>query len=397
MERVIHIENLGKRYRTGEIGGFSRKGTQNEIRALDALDFTLHKGDVVGIIGSNGAGKSTLLKVLSQITAPTTGSFRVKGAISSLLEVGTGMHPELTGRENIFLNGAILGMSRARVSEKFDAIVDFSGCGAYIDTPLKRYSSGMKVRLGFAVAAFLDSDILIIDEVLAVGDADFQSKAGRKIAEMVSEGDRSVLFVSHNMAAVKSICSRCIVLDSGKKVFDGDVDSAISRYLGYDTAVTERFRKWPPAEAPGNADYKLIRAEVSCAGRDTEESFSVNDAPEVKLRFLNLKGVSRVDCTLQIHSEDGVFLVASSTFQLPDSAFDFAAGAEIGFRCSLPANVFNQGIYRISVLLIENRQSVAARFDSLFTIGFTAAVRDANSWMGKSAAYFVPELDWEID
>lgn len=400
MERVIHIENLGKRYLTGEIKGSFLRGkgvSRTEIWAVNDLDFTLRKGEVVGIIGKNGAGKSTLLKLLSQITAPSKGRFRVKGTISSLLEVGTGMHPELTGSENIFLNGAILGMSKARVSEKFDDIVAFSECGAFIDTPLKRYSSGMKVRLGFAVAAFLNSDILIIDEVLAVGDAQFQAKATKKITEMVSQGDRSVLFVSHNMAAVKSICSRCIVLDSGKKVFDGEVDAAISMYLGYDTTQSESYRKWTPETAPGNDDYKLVEAEVSSPEKDIDTPLSVSDSFDIKLKFLNLNGVGRIDCTLQLHSEDGVFLAASSTFQLPDTAFTVADDDGVtGFRCSLPGNVFNQGVYRISVLLVENQKSVVARFDNLFTIGFTAAVRDVNSWMGKSGAYFVAELDWGI-
>ncbi len=410
MERVVHSENLGKRYHTGEIKSGFRSGKDlagKEIWAVDGLDFTLRKGEVVGIIGKNGAGKSTLLKLLSQITAPTKGRFRVKGTISSLLEVGTGMHPELTGRENIFLNGAILGMSKTRVLEKFDEIVAFSECEAFIDTPLKRYSSGMKVRLGFAVAVFLDSDILIIDEVLAVGDTQFQTKATKKITEMVSDGNRSVLFVSHNMAAVKSICSRCMVLESGKKVFDGDVDSAISMYLGYDTTQSERLRKWTPESAPGNEAYKLTEAEISSPNKDSDTPLSVTDSLEIKLKFLNLKRVGRVDCTLQLHSEDGIFLAASSTFQLPDTAFGISENDPaakdrdvsreiIGFNCALAGNVFNEGVYRISVLLIENRKSVVARFENLFTIGFTAASRDVDSWMGKSGAYFVPHLEWRI-
>src|SRR5690554_3523690 len=207
MTTVLQIENLNKTYQIGEFGGGLNpwvSGSDNaEINALQNVSFEVTKGEVLGIIGKNGAGKSTLLKLLSQITTPTTGIIRAKGKIASLLEVGTGMHPELTGRENVFLNGAILGMGKTEIKSKFDEIVRFSGCDAFIDTPIKRYSSGMKVRLGFAVAVFLDSEIIIIDEVLAVGDAEFQSKAIQKIKQITEDGSKTILFVSHNLASVK--------------------------------------------------------------------------------------------------------------------------------------------------------------------------------------------------
>ncbi|MCQ2181918.1 MAG: ABC transporter ATP-binding protein [Bacteroidales bacterium] len=215
----------------GETNDRTVKGTSDYVWALKDIDFKVEQGDVVGIIGRNGAGKSTLLKLLSKVTGPTTGTIRARGRIGSLLEVGTGFHPEMTGRENIYMNGAILGMTKQEIARKLDEIVDFSGCERYLDTPVKRYSSGMMVRLGFAVAAHLDPEILVVDEVLAVGDAEFQKKAIGKMKD-VSQGEgRTVLFVSHNMAAVKNLCKRGIVLDKGKVVCDGTIDSAIDYYL----------------------------------------------------------------------------------------------------------------------------------------------------------------------
>lgn len=241
---AIKVENLSKQYRLGEIGTgtlshdlnrffakirgkedpYSIIGQTNDrtataesdyVWALKDINFEVQQGEVLGIIGNNGAGKSTLLKLISQITSPTTGSIKANGRIASLLEVGTGMHPEMTARENIFLNGAILGMTKKEIKAKFDEIIDFAGCQLYVDTPLKRFSSGMRVRLGFAVAAFLEPEILIVDEVLAVGDAEFQKKAIGKMKDISAGGGRTVLFVSHNMASVKSLCTRAILLENG--------------------------------------------------------------------------------------------------------------------------------------------------------------------------------------
>ena len=219
--------------KVGETNDRSRKGTSDFVWALKDITFDVPQGEVVGIIGKNGAGKSTLLKLLSMVTAPTTGEICVRGRLASLLEVGTGFHPEMTGRENIYMNGSIMGMTRAEISSKLDAIVDFAGVERYLDTPVKRYSSGMVVRLGFAVAAFLEPEILVVDEVLAVGDAEFQKKAIGKMQDVSRGEGRTVLFVSHNMAAVRSLCSRGIVLDQGQMVFDGEVNDAITHYLGF--------------------------------------------------------------------------------------------------------------------------------------------------------------------
>jgi lipopolysaccharide transport system ATP-binding protein len=216
--------------KVGEINDRTSKGTSDYVWAIKDINFEVHRGEVLGIIGKNGAGKSTLLKILSKVTSPTTGVIKSRGRIASLLEVGTGFNPELTGRENIYLNGAILGMTKKEIAAKLHEIIEFSGCERYIDTPTKRYSSGMTVRLGFAVAAFLEPEILVVDEVLAVGDAEFQKKAIGKMQDISREGGRTVLFVSHNMAAVKSLCTRGIVMDRGSVAFMGDTDKALSFY-----------------------------------------------------------------------------------------------------------------------------------------------------------------------
>lgn len=225
----------------GETNDRSRKGSSDFVWALKDISFNVGEGEVVGIIGKNGAGKSTLLKLLSRVTAPTTGEIRARGRIASLLEVGTGFHQEMTGRENIYMNGSIMGMTRAEITSKLDAIVDFAGVERYLDTPVKRYSSGMTVRLGFAVAAFLEPEILVVDEVLAVGDAEFQKKAIGKMQDVSRGEGRTVLFVSHNMAAVRSLCQRGVVLENGMVAFIGGVDDAISEYLNFsDSAHTEK-------------------------------------------------------------------------------------------------------------------------------------------------------------
>ena len=256
---VIKVENLQKEYRLGVIGtGTLRHDIQSWVAkkrgkddpnrrigsmeyekgdtflAVDGIDLEVRRGERVGIIGANGAGKSTLLKLLSRITSPTGGDIAYRGRIASMLEVGTGFHPELTGRENIYLNGAILGMTKSEVDKKIDEIIEFSECEKFIDTPVKRYSSGMFVKLAFSVAAHLDAEIMIMDEVLAVGDMKFQKKCISKMRELAVDENRTVLYVSHNMNTIQDLCNRCIVLDKGKKVYDGDVDEAIKLYMGGD-------------------------------------------------------------------------------------------------------------------------------------------------------------------
>ena len=255
-ELAVKVENVSKEYRLGAIGGSTLKGeiqsklakllkkedpnlkigekahNKNErFLAIDDMSFEVKKGEALGVIGHNGAGKSTILKLICRVTTPTKGNIYLNGRITSMLEVGTGFHPELTGRENVYLNGAILGMSKAEIDKKFDEIVEFSEVGQFIDTPIKRYSSGMKVKLAFAVASHLDSEIMIMDEVLAVGDVNFQNKCIDRMKKVATEEGRTILYVSHNMATVKSLCERCIVLSKGKVIFEGDTDQAIAVYM----------------------------------------------------------------------------------------------------------------------------------------------------------------------
>ncbi|MDO5130626.1 MAG: ABC transporter ATP-binding protein [Prevotellaceae bacterium] len=223
--------------KVGEVNDRTQKGDSRFVWALKDISFSVEQGDVVGIIGKNGAGKSTLLKILSRVTSPTIGSIKVKGRIASLLEVGTGFHPEMTGRENIYMNGSIMGMTRAEITRKLDEIVDFAGVEKYLDTPVKRYSSGMIVRLGFAIAAHLDPEILVVDEVLAVGDAEFQKKAIGKMHDVANGEGRTVLFVSHNMAAVKSLCKNGVVMQNGQVAFKGNIDDSLKFYLNNETQI----------------------------------------------------------------------------------------------------------------------------------------------------------------
>jgi lipopolysaccharide transport system ATP-binding protein len=252
---IIEVDGLSKRYRLGQLNagslreeadlflrrlrGAAPPKSEADFWALRDVSFQVQPGEVVGVIGRNGAGKSTLLKILSRVTEPTSGEVRIRGRVASLLEVGTGFHPELTGRENIYLNGAILGMTRAEIAAKFDEIVDFSGVEQFIDTPVKRYSSGMYVRLAFAVAAHLEPEILVVDEVLAVGDAEFQKKCLGKMQEVSGRDGRTVLFVSHNMAAVKELCTRALLVESGRVLLDGSSDDVVGRYLSAASPLTD--------------------------------------------------------------------------------------------------------------------------------------------------------------
>lgn len=282
-DTAIKIEHVSKEYRLGAIGGTTLRddlqrlgaklrkkedptkmiGAENEVTgerflALNDISFEVKKGEALGIIGHNGAGKSTLLKLLSRITVPTSGTISYNGRVASMLEVGTGFHPELTGRENVYMNGAILGMTKAEINEKFDEIVSFAEMERFIDTPVKRYSSGMYVKLAFSVAAHLDSEIMVMDEVLAVGDMKFQQKCLGKMSDAANSEGRTVLYVSHNMNTIRQLCSRCIVLDHGKVIFDGDVEKAISIYMSCEDSNTDSVVDLTNAQRP-TSSYNLVR------------------------------------------------------------------------------------------------------------------------------------------
>ena len=304
----------------GETNDRSTKGESEYVWALRDIDFKVEQGDVVGIIGKNGAGKSTLLKILSKVTAPTTGTIRARGRIGSLLEVGTGFHPEMTGRENIYMNGAILGMTKYEISKKLDEIIDFSGCERYIDTPVKRYSSGMMVRLGFAVAAHLDPEILVVDEVLAVGDAEFQKKAIGKMQDVSRGEGRTVLFVSHNMTAVKNLCHNGIVLNNGCIDFTGKIDDVIDFYLN---GQTERSKIKLSKIIERQGDHSIFFNDIRCydlAGHE-RDSFRVGEAVTIELSIATNKkfdtcNKSRVD--IGINNKMGERIVWLSSYVFTD-------------------------------------------------------------------------------
>lgn len=292
---AIKVENLSKLYSLGSAKSNSiyetvsnlfspkKKIEETSFWALNELDFEIKHGDAVGIIGRNGAGKSTLLKVLSRITQPTKGRFEINGRVSSLLEVGTGFHPELSGRENIFLNGTILGMSRSEIKSKLDEIVDFSGVEKFLDTPVKHYSSGMYVRLAFAVAAHLEPEILIIDEVLAVGDAQFQKKCLGKMQDVTGQG-RTVLFVSHQMDSVKSLCNKGIVLQQGSTIFNGDIQTAVQHYLQEYVKET-RAISWDKLNAPQNSLACLLSAKLWKTNDALNEQAIIETQDSVSFEF----------------------------------------------------------------------------------------------------------------
>lgn len=311
--------------RIGEVNDCSEKATGDFVWALRDIDFKVEQGEVLGIIGKNGAGKSTLLKILSRVTSPTTGCIRAKGRIASLLEVGTGFHPEMTGRENIYMNGSIMGMTKVEITRKLDEIVDFAGVEKYIDTPVKRYSSGMTVRLGFAIAAHLEPEILVVDEVLAVGDAEFQRKAIGKMQDVAKGEGRTVLFVSHNMAAVRSLCTKGVLLENGTVNYQGTIDATISLYLkGKETVQKNRIID--------NVKWKKNTLHIDCIEiNGTEYATSVIHGGQ---NFLTVKiqGHSDADMTYD------VMLVLNSQAEMPYATY--APGHYYGNISHLPKGNF---------------------------------------------------------
>ena len=302
----------------GDVNDRSTKGISEYVWALQDINFEVKRGEVLGIIGKNGAGKSTLLKILSKVTSPTTGEIKTKGRIASLLEVGTGFHGEMTGRENIFLNGAILGMTKKEIASKIDEIIDFSGCERYIDTPVKRYSSGMTVRLAFAVAAFLEPEILVIDEVLAVGDAEFQKKAIGKMQDISKGEGRTVLFVSHNMAAVKNLCTRGVVLEYGKIVFEGDSNEAVDFYL--DGNSNEKVAKVEFVK--NNKATQISSIEMVNSEDIVSPNFLMGEDFTVKMNIRNTVNLKRIKASVLITSTSGVKITALRLHEMTEAVFN---------------------------------------------------------------------------
>lgn len=371
----------------GAVNDRSSKANSEYVWALRDINFEVKQGEVLGIIGKNGAGKSTLLKILSRVTLPTTGVIKTKGRIASLLEVGTGFHPELTGRENVYLNGAILGMTRAEITAKLDEIVEFSGCEMYIDTPVKRYSSGMKVRLAFAVAAHLEPDILVVDEVLAVGDAEFQKKAIGKMQDISSGGGRTVLFVSHNMASVKSLCTRAIVLENGTTVFNGEVDEAVSFYLQLGNEKGAEYLRFFDSKESEGLNFEIKSFGVKAEGKDFGEPIIRDEAIIFETSIINL-GEEDLRIAYRFKDENGAFLfVSGSQEEIPIS------NKEQTIRMKIPKSFFNQGSFFVDIQVTDGRK-LLFRAEDAITYSVIQEATELGQWMGRTPGPLKPEFSW---
>lgn len=411
---ILKADNISKQYRLGQVGtgtishdlnrwwhrirgkenpylkigdtnDRSTKGSSDYVWALQDVNFEVERGEVIGIIGKNGAGKSTLLKILSKVTAPTTGSIKSRGRIASLLEVGTGFNGEMTGRENIFLNGAILGMTKKEISSKLDEIIEFSGCERYIDTPVKRYSSGMTVRLAFAVAAFLEPEILIVDEVLAVGDAEFQKKAIGKMQNISKQGGRTVLFVSHNMSAVKQLCSRGILMEYGKVKFDGKIDEALDLY-NQNGSIADTNINWRINDAPGNSEAKLISIKLI----SEKETFFIENEIVVEVEYINYINNHPINVSISIFDDKDVYVLSSPNLErIPLYAGNYKS------TCVIPKNLLNKGKYFFTVLLVGKNYEIIAQVDKIVSIDLDEIGTQRKEYFGYWAGAVRPYLKWD--
>lgn len=407
---AIRCEGIGKRYRIGRArtyrtlretitdavrapfrGGADKAG-EADLWAVRNLSFEVHPGEVVGIIGRNGSGKSTLLKILSRITRPTEGSAAIHGRMGTLLEVGAGFHPELTGRENIYLNGAILGMSRAEITRKFEEIVEFSECGRMLDTPMKHYSSGMYVRLAFAVAAHLETEILLVDEVLAVGDAVFQKKCLGKMNDVAHQG-RTVLFVSHNMLAIDGLCTRALCLHDGNLVLEGPPAFVTSTYL---QTWLPKFREVVYNDfetAPGTELIRLHRAYACPASAVNEDRITVRTPFSVELEYWKMAAHMEFEFKVIVTNEHGITVFMTSSLGTPNSPQGLVRS---GFL--VPGDLLNNGTYRVMVVVFLSGATYVTEWEDLITFEvFDAAseLRGANheQWPGAVRPHFT----WEAE
>ena len=415
---ILKAENISKQYRLGQVGtgtmahdlnrwwhqirgkenpylkigdtnDRSTKGESDYVWALQDINFEVERGEILGIIGKNGAGKSTLLKILSRVTAPTTGSIKFGGRVASLLEVGTGFNGEMTGRENIYLNGAILGMTKKEITSKIDEIIEFSGCERYIDTPVKRYSSGMYVRLAFAVAAFLEPEILIVDEVLAVGDAEFQKKAIGKMQDISREGGRTVLFVSHNMAAVKSLCTRGIVLENGMVKFDGGIENAINEYISIDQLSSDTYPKKFDENSPvfGNSFVRLKTVEIISALN--EAFYTIKEELLIKINFSIFIDIDNFNLAINFKSFTDDTVVFSQI-----TPVKFSLKGDYTSELILPANFLNSKMYCIDLHFVSNYVSLLtiSNIVNLELVDF----REGINYYGEWAGYIRPSLQFDF-
>lgn len=375
----------------GSVNDRTQAADSEYVWALRDIDFKVEQGDVVGIIGKNGAGKSTLLKLLSKVTGPTVGTINARGRIGSLLEVGTGFHPEQTGRENIYINGAILGMTKAEIKSKLDEIVAFSGCERYIDTPVKRYSSGMQVRLGFAVAAFLEPEILVVDEVLAVGDAEFQKKAIGKMQDVAGNG-RTVLFVSHNMASVKSLCKSGVMLENGMIKYTGKIDDVVNYYIGKGGSSENQYFDDINA-APGNDVVRIKSFEILPGKADSLE-INIETGVKFRLNFWCQKPNAMLDVDMKITTLDDIIVCQMGQMLGKFGEKDSKVGLyTVDFE--LPAYSINAGQYKASVWFGENQRYVVFRgFEQKFVVENTLSDMGYNQ--NVLPGFIRPKQDFKI-
>jgi lipopolysaccharide transport system ATP-binding protein len=417
---ALKIENLSKKYRLGLVGTNTLRGDlqawwyrmrgkedptlkigeENKLAesggkhiwALQDINLEVKKGEVLGIIGKNGAGKSTLLKILSRVTGPTTGKVEINGSIASLLEVGTGFHPELTGMENIYLNGAIMGMSKAEIKSKIDEIVEFAGVAKYIDTPVKRYSSGMRVRLGFAVAAFLEPDILVVDEVLAVGDAEFQKKAIGKMKDVSKGEGRTVLFVSHNMGSVKALCTRAVLLENGRIAKIGGVDNIVSYYLSGGGKNTAQHKNFEP-ENFGNKSLYISEIGIHAKGKSPAEPLARNNVLEIFIKYNYEKtDNSFYHINLRVKSDDGVYLFNTAN-TIAKNKIEISEGNNT-FKVIIPDMFLKDGNYLLDCMIVKNRKNVINIEDDVLAFSINPEKKALGSNTGKGKTYLTPHIEW---
>ena len=417
MNPIVRVEGLSKQYRLGSrdsaydtlreslveavrtpfrrLRGNNGTPDRDMIWALQNLNFEVAPGEVLGIVGRNGAGKSTLLKVLSRITQPTTGRAELFGRVASLLEVGTGFHPELTGRENIYLNGAVLGMKRTEIDQKFDQIVEFSELEKFLDTPVKRYSSGMYMRLAFAVASHLEPEILIIDEVLAVGDAQFQKKCLGKMSNVATQG-RTVLFVSHNMIAVQSLCQRAIWLDQGQVVKEGPATEVVADYLTSGTA-SQLEEVWDAAEkAPGNEIVRLHRIRVRPV--DSSSDALTKKTPFViEIEYWNLLPGARLHLALHLYTEQDIIAFTTGNGYDVAGTDEYTAAGLFRCVCYVPADLLNTRRHRFVLFVVRDSNSVIYRYESKVSFEILDLQTREVSFYGREPGVVQPVLRWTTE
>lgn len=404
-DTAISIKNVSKKYSLGVAGADTlrdkitsklsfKKSVGEDFWALRDLSVDIKVGDVYGIIGKNGAGKSTLLKLISRITYPTSGTIELKGKVASLLEVGTGFHPELTGRENIFLNGSILGMTRGDIASKFDEIVAFSGVEKFLDTPVKHYSSGMYVRLAFAVAAHLEPEILIIDEVLAVGDADFQKKCLGRMKTVSDEG-RTVVFVSHNLSAVRSLCNKSVVLSKGQLVFDGSVQDGIGKYME-SSLENANALNWIPSKDIIQNGVQLSRIYITPFKNKTK--LELGDS--FLLSFvLNIDFVDELpSLTINLSTDDGTPVLMTSSFYINQEKKQSNGSKEVTITCEFPQYFLNEGVFVISKLIVfKGASNVLLELHDLFSFEVFFNPTSVFGLEGRRQGMIRPMFNWKYE